>query len=104
MKTKKTRDAKWYVYLLRCADNSLYTGITTDLIRRAQQHQAGTASRYTRSRLPVNLVYQEAQASHCLALKRELSIKRLTKEQKEKLVSQNQNITERTTENVTPKK
>ena len=94
MKTQKTPAMKWTVYLLRCADNSLYTGITTDVSRRVQQHRAGTASRYTRSRLPVNLVYQEAQASHSLALKRELSIKRLTKQQKEKLASQNQEFTE----------
>ena len=56
-------DGSWSVYLLRCADGSLYTGITNDVPRRFKQHNAGTASRYTRSRLPVVLVYQEAQAS-----------------------------------------
>ena len=59
----------WFVYLLRCADGSLYTGITNDVPRRLKQHNAGTASRYTRSRLPAVLVYQEAQASRSHALK-----------------------------------
>ena len=54
-------DEKWFVYLLRCADGSLYTGITKDVIRRCAQHNAGTASRYTRGRLPVVLMYTEAQ-------------------------------------------
>lgn len=76
----------WFVYLLRCADGSLYTGITNDLARRVEQHNAGTASRYTRSRLPAVLVYQEPQASHSLALKRELAIKALSRQSKESLI------------------
>ncbi len=76
----------WFVYLLRCADGSLYTGITNDLPRRLKQHNAGTASRYTRSRLPVVLVYQEAQASHGHALKKELAIKALSRQEKELLI------------------
>jgi len=79
-------DNSWYVYILRCADGSLYTGITTDLDRRCKQHNAGTASRYTRSRLPVELVYQEARDSQSKALKRELEIKALTRQQKESLI------------------
>jgi predicted GIY-YIG superfamily endonuclease len=79
-------DNSWYVYILRCADGSLYTGITTDLDRRCKQHNAGTASRYTRSRLPVELVYQEARDSQSEALKRELEIKALTRQQKESLI------------------
>lgn len=79
--------ATWFVYLLRCADGSLYTGISTDVSRRVVQHNAGTASRYTRSRLPVVLVYQEAQPSRSLALKRELLIKALSKPAKELLIS-----------------
>lgn len=79
-------DEIWFVYLLRCEDRSLYTGITNDLQRRFQQHNAGTASRYTRSRLPVVLVYQETQASRSLALKRELAIKRLSRKEKNSLV------------------
>ena len=51
----------WFVYILRCVDGTLYTGITKDLARRCQQHNDGAASRYTRSRRPVKLVYQEPQ-------------------------------------------
>ena len=79
-------DNSWYVYILRCADGSFYTGITTDLDRRCKQHNAGTASRYTRSRLPVELVYQEARDSQSKALKRELEIKALTRQQKQSLI------------------
>ena len=78
--------SEWLVYILRCADDTLYTGITNDLIRRCDQHNAGTASRYTRSRLPVVLVYQETQATRSLALKRELAIKALSRKQKELLI------------------
>src|SRR5438552_461416 len=66
---KVPADDIWYVYLLRCAGGSLYTGITKDLKRRCRQHDEGTASRYTRSRRPVALVYHEAHASRGLALK-----------------------------------
>ena len=76
----------WFVYILRCADGSLYTGITKDVSRRFEQHNAGTASRYTRSRLPVALEYQESQKSQSAALKRELAIKALTREKKELLI------------------
>jgi UV DNA damage endonuclease len=76
----------WFVYLLRCVDGSLYTGITNDLPRRLKQHNAAAASRYTRSRLPVVLVYQEAQASRSHALKRELAIKGLSRQQKEAMI------------------
>ena len=78
--------SEWFVYILRCADDTLYTGITTDLVRRCKQHNAGTASRYTRSRLPAVLLYREAQASRSLALKRELAIKALSRQQKELLI------------------
>ncbi len=76
----------WFVYILRCSDGSLYTGITTDMCRRAVQHNAGTASRYTRSRRPVCVNYQEPHASRSLALKREAAIKRLTRVEKESLI------------------
>ncbi len=79
-------DSPWFVYLLRCADGSLYTGITNDLPRRLQQHNAGSASRYTRSRLPVVLVYHEEQPSRSQALKRELAIKGLSRQEKESLI------------------
>jgi predicted GIY-YIG superfamily endonuclease len=72
----------WFVYLLRCVDGTLYTGIAKDVSRRCQQHNAGTASRYTRCRLPVELVYQEAHASQGSALRREAAIKALPRHQK----------------------
>src|SRR5438067_10672027 len=72
----------WFVYLLRCAGDSLYTGITKDVSRRCEQHNTGTASRYTRSRLPVELVYQEAHASRGSALRREAAIKAMTRREK----------------------
>ena len=59
----------WLVYILRCRDGSLYTGITNDLDRRLKAHAAGKASRYTRSRLPVELAYSEPQPSNSAALK-----------------------------------
>lgn len=85
LKNKKS-DATWFLYLMRCADNSLYAGITNDLPRRLEQHNAGTASRYTRSRLPVVLVYHEPQESQSHALKRELAVKALSREDKHSLI------------------
>lgn len=72
----------WFVYILRCSDGTLYTGITKDIDRRFEQHNKGTASKYTRSRLPVKLVYQESQPNQSLALKREAAIKEMTRKQK----------------------
>jgi predicted GIY-YIG superfamily endonuclease len=76
----------WFVYLLRCVDGTLYTGIAKDVNRRCQQHNAGTASRYTRCRLPVELVYQEAYTSRESALRREAAIKALPRRQKESII------------------
>lgn len=86
LKLKKQLVEQWYVYILRCSDGSLYTGITNDLDRRVDQHNAGTASRYTRSRLPVTLEYHEKQPSKSDALKRELAIKGMSRTAKEKLI------------------
>ena len=77
---------RWLVYLMRCRDGSLYTGITNDLPKRLKTHAAGKASRYTRSRLPVTLVYTEPQPSQSAALKREAVIKKLTRPQKDRLI------------------
>jgi putative endonuclease len=77
--------SRWLVYMLRCGDGSLYTGITNDLPMRLQAHAAGKASKYTRSRLPVALAYTEPQKSKSAALKREAAIKRLPRSQKIKL-------------------
>ena len=76
----------WKLYILRCGDGSLYTGITTDVPQRLEQHRTGKGAKYTRSRKPVELVYQEDCADRSAALKRELEVKALTKDQKLKLI------------------
>lgn len=75
-----------FVYLLECADGSLYTGYTTDVERRLRTHNAGKGAKYTKSRLPVRLVYTEMFASKREAQKREYAIKRLTRAQKIQLI------------------
>lgn len=85
-KAKAAKSDGWFVYLLQCADGSLYTGIARDVARRSKQHNSGTASRYTRSRLPVRVVYHEFRATRSLALKREHAIKAMTRREKEHLV------------------
>jgi predicted GIY-YIG superfamily endonuclease len=76
---------EWFVYMVRCADGSLYTGIAKDVARRCRQHNSGTASRYTRSRRPVALVYHEAHPGQGSALKREAAIKALDRQEKLKM-------------------
>ena len=73
---------EWLVYILKCRDGSYYTGITNDLAKRLKAHTAGTASKYTRSRLPVKIVCRERQKNKSKALCRELEIKILSREQK----------------------
>ena len=80
----------WFVYILRCSDNSLYCGITTDLDRRLEAHSAGTGARYTRSRLPVQLVWFSEKPNKSEALQEEYRIKRLQKDEKELLVASQQ--------------
>jgi putative endonuclease len=75
-----------WVYMLRCADGSLYTGWSTDVARRLQRHRSGKASRYTASRLPVELVYEAAMADRGAALREEARIKRLRREAKLELI------------------
>ena len=77
----------WYVYIMECSDGSFYTGITNDLERRQQQHNAGTGARYTRSRRPVILRYQETCESRSQALIRECSLRLLSRKEKETLVN-----------------
>ena len=79
---------KWFVYMVRCADGSLYTGITTDVNRRCQQHNAGTASRYTRARRPVELIYEEVHTSRSSASTREAAIKAMTRRGKLTMIRQ----------------
>ena len=76
----------WYLYILRCKDGSLYTGITTDVEKRLEAHQSGKGAKYTRGRGPLELVYKEECGDHSDALKRELEIKRLPREEKLKLM------------------
>ncbi len=77
----------WCCYILRCADGTLYTGITNDFDKRVAAHNAGTASKYTRVRVPVAPVYFEASENRSTASKREAQIKRLTRQQKIALIS-----------------
>ena len=74
-----------FVYLLRCADGTLYCGWSSDPERRLREHQAGTASRYTRTRLPVDLVYSREFASRSEAMREEVRIKRLSPAEKRRL-------------------
>lgn len=78
----------WTVYILRCSDGSLYTGVTTDLTRRLQEHNfAANGARYTRSRRPVHLVHAEIAANRSAACRREYQLKQLSRAAKEKLVA-----------------
>ena len=75
----------WKLYILRCGDGSLYTGITTNVEKRLEAHRSGTGAKYTRGRGPLELVYSEDCGDHSGALKRELEIKALPREEKLKL-------------------
>lgn len=78
----------WYVYIVRCADDTLYTGVALDPVRRVEEHNNNNrlAARYTRARRPVKLVYHEKVASRADALSREYAIKNLSRHQKEKML------------------
>ena len=81
-------ESVWYVYILRCADDTLYTGISTDVEKRLQAHRTGRGAKYTRSRCPLTLVYRESCGSHSQALKRECCIKSMTRAEKLQLIRQ----------------
>lgn len=72
----------WYVYMLRCGDGSLYTGCTDNVKRRLAAHRSGKGAKYTRSRLPLELVYQESVEDRSAALRREAAIKALPRAKK----------------------
>jgi putative endonuclease len=78
--------ASFYCYMLECADGTFYTGWTTDPERRVKQHNAGNGARYTRSRLPVRLVYVEPQPDRAAAMKRERAIKAYSHAKKRKMI------------------
>src|SRR5262245_2182315 len=86
-KIEPLKYSAWSVYIVRCADGTLYTGIAKDVERRIKKHNAGTASRYTRCRLPVRVEYRETQATRGLALKREWAIKAMSRRDKELLIA-----------------
>ena len=79
----------WQLYLLRCGDGTLYTGIALDAQKRLLAHQRGKGAKYTRGRGPLKLVYTETCANHSDALKRELEVKAMTREEKEKMIGVN---------------
>ena len=78
-------DKVWKLYILRCGDGSLYTGIAVDIQARLEKHRSGKGAKYTRGRGPLELVYTEECGSHSEALKRELAVKALPPEQKRAL-------------------
>lgn len=81
----KTRENPWFVYILRCADGTLYTGIAKDVEKRLAQHESGRGSKYLRGRLPLKVAYREKLPDRGGALQREAAIKKLPREEKQKL-------------------
>lgn len=83
-----TTNEDWYVYIVRCNDDTFYTGVARDLARRIQQHNQGNAgARYTRARRPVELVYQETAADRSTAQQREYRIRKLNAAEKRRLIA-----------------
>jgi putative endonuclease len=82
VKKRKKKASSWVFYVLKCRDNTLYTGITSDVSRRINQHNNGTASRYTRSRLPVKLVFSQPCRNRSQALRKEYAMKQLSRKEK----------------------
>jgi putative endonuclease len=80
-------ESHWFLYILKCSDGTLYTGITNDLTRRTQRHNDGKGARYTRTRRPVTLVYYETCESRSAALIREAAVKSLPSSKKRDLAS-----------------
>ncbi len=87
MKKNGRTSGRWYLYILQCSDGTFYTGITNDLSRRLELHNSGKASRYTRSRRPVALLYNEGCRNRSSALKKEYAMKSLTRVQKEDYIA-----------------
>lgn len=78
--------SQFYLYIVRCKDETLYTGISNNVVRRIAQHNAGKGAKYVRGRLPVRLVYQEKYSTHRKACQREIEIKQWSKSKKEELI------------------
>ena len=81
-------DSAWYIYILQCADNTLYTGVATDVAARLAVHNAGKGAKYTRGRLPVALLYQESADHRSAALQREHAIKKMRAASKRQLIAE----------------
>lgn len=81
-------ESNWELYILRCGDGTLYTGIAVDVLQRLEKHRSGKGAKYTRGRGPLTLVYRERCQDHTAALRRELAVKKLTRQEKEKLIAQ----------------
>lgn len=77
----------WFVYMVRCSDGTLYTGVTTDVVRRVAEHNGSKAAKYTRARQPVTLAYSEPVPSRVAATRREVVLKALSRGMKEKLIN-----------------
>jgi predicted GIY-YIG superfamily endonuclease len=83
-----TSDKSWHFYLARCSDDSLYAGICVDLDARFEKHNSGKGAKYTRSRLPVEMVYSESHPDQSSALKREAEVKKWSRSRKQRLLDQ----------------
>jgi putative endonuclease len=83
----KTPSRAWFCYLLACADGTIYTGITTDLARREAMHNRGTASKYTRARRPVRIIWSEPHPDRAAASRREARVRRLPAAEKQALAA-----------------
>jgi putative endonuclease len=81
------KNIPWFIYIIRCADNTLYTGISNHLEKRIASHNSGNGAKYTKGRGPVKLVYKEKSTNKSSASKREAEIKKLTKKEKLKLIT-----------------
>jgi len=75
----------WHLYLVRCADDTIYTGISIDVEARIEKHNSGRGAKYTQARLPVRLIYSESQPDRVSAMKREIAVKKWGRKRKESL-------------------
>jgi putative endonuclease len=87
-------ESEWYIYLVRCSDGSLYTGIAVDVARRFKQHCSGTGAKYLRGKGPLKLVLKRKVGDRGLAMRLENRIKRLSRERKEKLLADRKLVTQ----------
>ena len=92
---KVKMESTWYLYILRCKDDTLYTGITTDVEKRLEAHRSGKGAKYTRGRAPLELVHRECCGSHSEALKREHQIKQLSRQEKQQLIADSRPLPEK---------